>query len=392
MFGDDKSLLLPIVFDIANLVRSTAKKYIAFDYKLADFGDFSKTKISYERRNFDLNSAELGDEVKDAGVGTLPAASQIKQEMDLGSLEDFMSDEVLDPKEINEELENLKIERPENKQLKHDNAEIELEIEVQNDDTDDDNVDLTDPLNINHELQKDVPTLTLLKLNKTQVQEMLKKDFETTTKPLTAKALKRTRRSSRNSREFVHKLVRSVPLSVNEEDIQRGQVGRTLKLNTTAFASPKETTIRVVSSTTLSPPTTEYITTEAPFIVTPETSLDENYEPYQLVEDMAFASLNGSEVFLQEDDNKDNDLISEAKSEPDDEILPTPEELIAGPRYRIVGNKLAHMRSKIVPGKRKRVQMRSHTKQSTGGNGVPAPRKCERFTASMCIKTEDYPM
>lgn len=386
MFGDDRSLILPIVFDIANLVRNTAKKYIEFDYNLADFGDFSKTKISYERRNLDLTSAELAAEVNDAGVSAYPATVQFKQEMDLDGLEEFMSDEVLDPKEINEELENLKLEKPEERKLKPDSAEIEMELEVNDD-------DITDPLNINHELQKDVPTLTLLKLNKTQVEEMLNNNFETSSnstsslKPTSTKTFKRARRSARNSREFVHKLVRSVPLSVNEEDLQRGQVGRTLKLNTTAFASPKETT------TTAPPATVSETTEEQPFIVTPEKPIEENnYEPYQLVEDMAFASLNASEIALNENDNKESDLTSEAKTEPDDEILPTPEELIAGPRYRIVGNKLAPMRSKFMPAKRKRVQVRTHTKPNAVGNGVPAPRKCERFTASMCLKTEDYPM
>ncbi|XP_037819156.1 neurotrophin 1 isoform X2 [Lucilia sericata] len=391
MFGDDKSLILPIVYDIANLVRNSAKKYIQFDYNLADFGDFSKTKISYERRNLELTPEEMAAEENNEGIGTLPATAQMTQVMGLDGLEDFMSEEVLDPKEINEELEQLKSSNNDTKS-DLDNVNFDEELEEEDD-------DITDPLDINHQLQKDVPTLTLLKLNKTQEMEMLtdvnstteKPKEETTTTSTTPKIpLRRIRRSLRKSKEFVHKLVRSVPLAVNEEDLQRGLAGRTLRLNTTAFASPKETSARPKTPAAASSTSTT-TTTHAPIIVTPETVQEETYEPYQLVEDMAFASLNGSEIFLDDSESQDNDLISEGKSDdPDEEILPTPEELIAGPRYRIAGNKL--MRSKISSAKRKRIQVRARPKQGAVGNGVPAPKKCERFTASMCIKTDDYPI
>ncbi|XP_065360316.1 neurotrophin 1 [Calliphora vicina] len=399
MFGDDKSLILPIVFDIANLVRNSAKKYIEFDYNLADFGDFSKTKISYERRNLELSPEELAAEENNEGIGTLPATAQMTQGVQLDGLEDFMSEEILDPKEINEELEELKeLSSKNDTNTNLDNVSFNMESEEVDDDD-----DVTDPLDINRQLQKDVPTFTLLKLNKTQDMEIstTEKPTEKTstastiTKTTPKIPLRRIRRSLRKPKEFVHKLVRSVPLTLSEEDLQRGNAGRTLKLNTTAFASPKETTIRAnTPSSSTYPSTSTTITTRAPIIVTPESvqQEEEHFEPYQLVEDMAFASLNGSEIFLDADDNKNNDLITEAKSEPDDEVLPTPEELIAGPRYRLSGNKLMTMRSKVVPANRKRIQVRAKPKKGSAGNGVPAPKKCERFTASMCIKTDDYPI
>lgn len=389
MFGDDKSLILPIVYDIANLVRNSAKKYIEFDYNLADFGDFSKTKISYERRNLDLTPEEEATEDKDEDVGTLPATAQMTQELDLDGLEEFMSDEVLDPKEINEELETLKTE-PE-KKPKNDLSNIDMDEELEEID---DEGNITDPLNINHELQKDVPTLTLLKLNQTLDSEDKSNETISITTPKIP--LKRVRRSLRKPKEFVHKLVRSVPFSLAEENVERSNSARNLELNTTAFASPKESKIRARSPITSTSTSTSTSTTQAPPItVTPESETQKPpqvYEPYQLIEDIAFASLNGSEVFLDDSDIPASELESEAKSEPE-EILPTPEELIAGPRYRVSGNKLIPMRPKVVSAKRKRVQVRARPKQGTEvGNGVPAPKKCERFTASMCLKTDDYPM
>ncbi|KAM7357695.1 neurotrophin 1 isoform 1-T1 [Cochliomyia hominivorax] len=393
MFGDDKSLILPIVYDIANLVRNSAKKYIEFDYNLADFGDFSKTKISYERRNLELSPEEAeAEENNEEGIGTLPATAQMTQGMDLDGLEDFMSDEILDPKEINEELEILKTESlnktESNKKLDLDNVDMELEIEAV-----DDGKELTDPLNINQELQKDVPTLTLLKLNKTSEPENAEPTGTNSTTPKVS--LKRIRRSARQPEEFVHKLVRSVPLS--EEEKQRLNGARSLKLNTTAFASPKESNLRTRSTINTSSISTTINTTTTqppPIIVTTESEPQETYEPYQLIEDLAIASLNGSEVLHDDIDTSESELVSEAKMEPDEEILPTPEELIATPRYRVSGNKLIPMRSKVIKAKRKRVQVRARPKTGAvdNGNGVPPPKKCERFTASMCLKTDDYPM
>lgn len=384
MFGDDKSLILPIVFDIANLVRNSAKKYIEFDYNLADFGDFSKAKIAFQRRNLELSPEELAKERDNEGIGTLPVAAQVAQNFDLDGLEDFMSQEVLDPKEINEELDILKVEKKNSSNF--DDISFEMEVEGAEEDH-----SITDPLDINLQLQKDVPTLTLLRLNKNQTKELLADSPVFDENFSSEKPLKRLRRASRNSREFVHKLVRSVPLSVSEEDLQRSSLGRTLKLNTTAFASPKEISDRAAVKPTTSTTTTSQ---KPPIIITPETlAAEDSYEPYQLVEDLTFASLNGSEILLDDSDNNENDLISEGKSEPDDEILPTPEELISGPRYRVSSNKVSSVRNKVSRNKRKRVQVRARPKKGAPhGNGVMPPKKCERFTASMCIKTDDYPM
>ncbi|XP_073844059.1 neurotrophin 1 [Musca autumnalis] len=392
MFGDDKSLILPVVYDIANLVKNSAKKYIEFDYSIQDLANFGKSKTTSDRRKLDLNSKELLEEENNEGIGTLPYTADMSKEAEEqeeeDDMEDFMEDmpeEFLDPMEINKELQivengkknntlqTVEPEKPEEKETSVENANDEDEEA----DADAADVIVDDPLKINHELQKDVPTLELLKGNIPTLNEA-KDTKQKATSTTTPAPLRRTRRATENG-AFVHKLVRSVPVSVNEADLQRGLAGRTLKLNTTAFATPKETTLSPPSATTTTNSDKEQETKE-------EREEDAPLESYQLVEDLAFASLNGSEILLTDDEPQQRD-DSPNLAEPQDELLPTPEELIAGPRYRVSGNKL--MRPAIAKGKRVPANVRVRPKQ---GSGVTAPKKCERFTASMCIRTEDYPM
>ncbi|XP_061390431.1 neurotrophin 1-like [Musca vetustissima] len=384
MFGDDKSLILPVVYDIANLVKNSAKKYIEFDYSIQDLANFGKSKSSADRRKLDLTSKELAEEENNEGIGTLPYTADASSKEEEDDMEDFMDDmpeQFLDPMEINKELLVVKEEKNNNdtatKIEKIDAAETtKIEEEkpaIDNVEIIAEDVVVDDPLKINHELQKDVPTLELIKGN---IPTLTDENVETpTTSTTTPAPLRRTRRATENE-AFVHKLVRSVPASINEADLQRGLGGRTLKLNTTAFATPKETTLAPL--TTIPPQKDE----EEETAVAEDSSL----ETYQQVEDLAFASLNGSEILLNEDEPEERDNTPN-NGEPQDELLPTPEELIAGPRYRLSANKL--MRPAMAKGKRVPAKVRTRTQQ---GSGVPPPKKCERFTASMCIRTEDYPM
>ncbi|XP_075161563.1 neurotrophin 1 isoform X2 [Haematobia irritans] len=374
MFGDDKSLILPVVYDIANLIKNSAKKYIEFDYTLQDLANFAKPKAEADRRKLELSSVELSDDDNTVGVATLPyTANESKED----EMDDFMDageeeEEYLDPMEINKELQKAITGKP---QLTTEHIPImvaDKKKKITETKETSQEVIVDDPIKINMELQKDVPTLELLK-GSVPIPSSEKLIISKTTPT----PLRRTRRATEN-RELIHKLVRSVPLSVNEADLQRGLAGRTLKLNTTAFASPKESTLK---PTTTAEPTAETILPNG-----------ENLEPYQLVEDLAFASLNGSEILLSGDEeSKTEDDVTPDTDEPQGETLPTPEELIAGPRYRISANKIINMRSSGSSPKGKRVLAKTRGRP-VKGSGVLPPKKCERFTASMCIRTEDYPI
>jgi len=59
MFGNDKKLLLPIVFDIANLIKSSTRKYINLGSDLASAALFD-TRIS---RRGDARRSKSGSPV-----------------------------------------------------------------------------------------------------------------------------------------------------------------------------------------------------------------------------------------------------------------------------------------------------------------------------------------
>jgi len=169
MFGNEKKLLLPIVFDIANLIKSSTRKYINLGSDLASSALYH-TPIN--RREDDLTPEESQ---QDDQLGTIAVEVEPKkvstEEVQLESLEDFfdeMGSEVLDPQMINEALTG----------------------------------DLHD--------------------NKTK----------------TFKPENHGQRVRRSANEFVHKLTRSVPASVTEQQLLGGIAGRTIKLNTTAFQQP----------------------------------------------------------------------------------------------------------------------------------------------------------
>lgn len=306
MFGNDKKLLLPIVFDLANLVKSSTRKYINLGSDLASAALFHKP---IDRRE-DFLTAE--ESQHDDEVGTIAVSAKPKEEEDQEeqseSLEDFfdvMQSEVLDPQMINEALQ----------------------ADIRN--------------------------------NKTKSLE----------------EGKHGQRVRRSANEFVHKLTRSVPLSVTEQQLLGGSAGLTIKLNTTAFQQPSG-------------------------------SKDEEEEealassqPYVEIEDLAFAGLNGTEVPLNADERLDLQRNSGEESENRDEPLPSPEELIAGPRYRLGKRPLPGQKSGS-PIKRKRVQTvssgrpgRPKTSASAHKPVVAGPlKKCERFTSNMCIRTDDYPL
>ncbi|XP_068149108.1 neurotrophin 1 [Drosophila tropicalis] len=285
MFGDDKKLLLPIVYDLANLVKNSARKYINLGTDLA--------AAALLHRRQDKLTEEESDH--DDNVGTIDVSAMVEEDpssSSSSSLEDFfdeMQAEVLDPQIINEALQS----------------------------------DLRNKTNQSHK--------------------------------------KRVRRSSN---EFIHKLTRSVPASVNEQQLMGGLAGRTIKLNTTAFQQPTD-------PTTVAPP---------PSVQT---------ESYMEIEDLAFAGLNGTELPLNGADRRNTTINEDENLEP----LPNPEELIAGPRYRM--SKRPNQKVAI---KRKRVQYQSgrgRPKTSASShNPVVAPpyKKCERFTSHMCIRTDDYPL
>ncbi|XP_030373067.1 neurotrophin 1 [Scaptodrosophila lebanonensis] len=305
MFGDDKKLLLPIVYDLANLVKNSARKYINMG---SDFAAAAllRTPMQIQKRKHVLTVEEQAEE--DDTIGTIAVDAAAKPGEDDSSLEDFfdeMQSEVLDPQLINEALQG--------------------------------------------NVSKNSTNTTTTPMASTRKTSSMSKSHG-----------KRVRRAAKSS-EFVHKLTRSVPLSANEEDLLRGAAGRTIQLNTTAFLQPSENTRQIMPTNAT--------------------------QSYVEVEDLAFAGLNGTELELNA-----NDRTDQAQEEP----LPSPEELIAGPRYRF--NKVHGMRpSQKVPIKRKRLQPSSRGRPKPAASSyspavTAAPRKCERFTSNMCIRTDDYPL
>ncbi|XP_034122051.1 neurotrophin 1 isoform X2 [Drosophila guanche] len=301
MFGNDKKLILPIVYDLANLVKSSTRKYLNLESDLAA-ASASVTALfqdpSLQRRQDQLTVAESeqDDRVGTIDVSGKPAETSVQPEA-VSSLEDFfeeMQSDVLDPQMINEALQSA----------------------------------------------------------------------ESTQRNSSSKDYKRVRRSAN---EFVHKLTRSVPISVTEQQLQGGIAGRTVRLNTTSFQQ------------------------------SPSSSANQTYVE---IEDLAFAGLNGTEVLpLSADERLDLQRNSGEEALPE-EPLPSPEELIAGPRYRQGKRPLPGHKSQ--PVKRKRLQtgsLRGRPKTSASSHKpqvvpplVVAQRKCERFTSNMCIRTDDYPL
>ncbi|XP_050334479.1 neurotrophin 1 isoform X1 [Bactrocera neohumeralis] len=323
MFGNDKKLLLPIVYDIANLVRNSARKYLSLDL---DLPSQNNQPPDIERRMGDVSSTELLDEEHIKKMDDLSIVSE--QNKNGVSLEEFFSEtgeEMLDPKSINEELQEV--------------------------------LNTTSP-----------PIEQFSTFNSIE------------------NSPKRTKRTATTS-EFAHKLIRSDLSSIDDDDIGRRITGNIIQLNTTAFINAKDISNDSLSSKNRSN-SIEYLDIGNRTFT--EKQLQHS-KSHQEVENLAFASLKEIEVNLQ---NNNESMVNEL-----DEILPIPEELIAGPRYRISGNKKHLSRSKPTTTKRKRGQVspiRSNTEgQHNGGgsnNGVLPPQKCERFTSSMCIRTEDYPL
>ncbi|KAH8302110.1 hypothetical protein KR044_002883 [Drosophila immigrans] len=295
MFGDDKKLLLPIVFDLANLVKSSARKYIQMG---SDLAAAALRHTPLQKRKDVLTVEETQ---QDDSVGTIDVSA--KPDEDVASLEDFfdeMQAELLDPQMINEALQAS-------------------------------------------------PATPSSSNNSTE-----------------------SKRVRRSANEFVHKLPRSVPISVSEQQLLGGAAGRTIKLNTTAFQQPPNSQPTTASETMASSTLT-----------------------YEEVEDLAFAGLNGTELPLIAADER-NYQLNNGSSSSAEEPLPSPEELIAGPRYRLNSNK--RHSQKMPPIKRKRVQSpaysrgRPKTSASSHNPVVVSSKKCERFTNNMCIRTDDYPL
>ncbi|XP_053955445.1 neurotrophin 1 isoform X1 [Anastrepha ludens] len=333
MFGDNEKLLLPIVFDIANLVRCSARKYLNLDFNVP----LSKLQrhdepTAIDRRIDDLSSVELTEDDNYKNIGSLSvSAGQGNNEL---SLEDFFSEtgeEMLDPQSINDELQ----------EINRKNAALIINTKI--------------------------PTPT----NKSNINPI-------------EESVKRTKRAAATS-VLVHKLIRSVPLSVDEDSVNRGAGENTVQLNTSGFLSSKDLT-----SDSFTNSTSTMITMLPGNENKPITGSQLQSTPsYKEVEDLAFASLNGTVADLQ--------VATDLPVDSLDEPLPSPEELIAGPRYRISNSKMHPNRPKQPTTKRKRGEvsrMRSKiaTHKNNVGNGVTPPKKCERFTSSMCIRTEDYPL
>ncbi|XP_055842442.1 neurotrophin 1 [Episyrphus balteatus] len=156
-------------------------------------------------------------------------------------------------------------------------------------------------------------------------------------------------RHKRAVTQLLHKLIRIPPTNSTIEEIpsQKYQSSE-LKLNTSSFVGPSSVT---------------------------ETSLDNSENSttltYEQIEDLAFADLNGTEIELHGNSTDGN------------EQLPNPEELVGNPRYRISAkHRINYLKGDT---KRKRIPVRSHQIKLL-------QKQCERFTASMCIKADDYPL
>lgn len=259
MFGDDEKLTLPLIFDIANLVKTAADRYLHYENEMLPTAspnqEFLQTVSS--RRNLELTSTE--------------------------EIDDFLEDPYMEPKMINEAL-----------------------------------------------IPKPVAT------NSTR---------------------------SKRSTEFVHKLVRAIPLSHDSN-----------QLNTTQFLGPYESIVE--KTKTLSPT----ISTTVEYKPTKETTFPSVAEntviDYNQVEDLALADLNGTDVVPGSPPT-----TSLPKSQ---DGLPSAEELVGGPhirgsnkiRYNVKPPRLPHSGLSIKPIRPSEAY----------------PRRCERFTASMCIQADDYPL
>ncbi|KAH8286868.1 hypothetical protein KR018_003133 [Drosophila ironensis] len=295
MFGNDKKLLLPIVFDLANLVKSSTRKYINFGSDLAAAALFGRREDQLT-----TDETEQDNEVGTISVNAEPNEKPEKQSDDLQDFFEEVQSEVLDPQMINEAL-----------------------------------------------------------------QSDLHNDTQTAAQPPN-----HGQRVRRSANEFIHKLPRSVPASVSEQQLLGGIAGRTVKLNTTAFQQPSGSA-------------------NAEQGEVPSTA-----QSYVEIEDLAFAGLNGTEVPLSADERLD--LQRNSGEEQPEEPLPSPEELIAGPRYRL-GKRPPGQKS-VPPIKRKRVQgVSSRGRPKTAASShkpvvTSGHKKCERFTSSMCIRTDDYPL
>lgn len=323
MFRNDEKLLLPIVYDIANLVRNSARKYLDLDL---DLPRQNNQQRDIERRMEDVSTIELldGEHVKKTG-----GLSIVSEQNNNGvSLEDFFSetgDEMLDPQSINEELQEV--------------------------------------LNLTSPTVEQISTFNPIE-----------------------NSSKRTKRTATAS-EFVHKLIRSNLPSLDDDNIGFQVTGNIIKLNTTGFANAKDVSGDPLISRNRSN-IIEYLSNRNGTVTENQV---QHSQLHQEVEDLALASLKGIEVSLETSNESTVNGLAE--------LLPNPEELVAGPRYRITNNKKHPSRSKQRTTKRKRGQV-SHirsnfeTQHNGGGssNGVLPPLKCERFTSSMCIRTEDYPL
>ncbi|KAL5293181.1 NT1 family protein [Megaselia abdita] len=259
MFGDDEKLTLPIIFDIANLVKTAADKYLRYEHEMLPTAAPKQEPLQTisSRRNIDLTSTE--------------------------EVDDFLEDPYMEPKLINEAL---------------------------------------------------IP------------------------KPVVANSSR-----SKRSTEFVHKLVRAIPL--NHE---------TNQLNTTQFLGPYD--YNPETPKTIAPT----ISTTVEYRPTKQTTFPSDAEntvlDYNQVEDLALADLNGTDS-----DQRPMPTASPSNGKDD---LPAAEELVGGP----------HIRG---PNK-----IRYNTKPPRGpppglsiGPIRPSevyPKRCERFTASMCIRADDYPL
>ncbi|XP_067647095.1 neurotrophin 1 isoform X2 [Eurosta solidaginis] len=320
MFGDDKKLLIPIIYDIANLVWNSAQKYVYHDMNTHSKNQYQQKTVINRRLDI-LSLAELSEEGTDKIIGNLSISSD-KGNNEL-SLENFFSEtaeKILDPQSINEELQEGVGKSAESK------------------------------LNIIITLPKTQNELSITKRNKRAVVEP----------------------------EFVHKLIRSIPLSNNPEENETKNI---VKLNTSGFLSSKDlTTDSITKSANIS------LNKFSSYESTPHThNQTKPDESYQDIENTAFASFN--ETQQQESTKSVNEV--KAPGEP----LPMPEELNAGPRYRITKNKMHSRRPNLSAAKRKRIQTpRARTKITANGNSIAPSKKCERFTSSMCIRTDDYPL
>lgn len=459
MFGDDEKLLLPIVYDIANLVQNSTRKNFKkhYDRKTNNNHNYNyknNNNVNEERyenrelqhksllrRDFLLSSDEYFND-GELNQAQFPSnlASFAFNTSSLEELEDFFdtSDKkelFLDPQDINYELEKLKIYPRNTKEKKtlHKTLSTASKVTINDDDgllnkssMDDssfNNDDMIQPLNINYELYTNMEEAAA-RTGSLVPQKYHQRRY------LQKRRRKRRSISEVGAPELVHKLIRSKATpDANEMADEfhnaavfgRNSFGRNLQLNTSLFASakdqrPKENNNKLtVKSNKLN-----------------ENKINDNsqhFDPYEIVEQFVLNSLNDElnnipqiqQNNLQNNNNHNNnnnntleliktiniidDLNTEASENfkfsngtesEEEEPLPLPEGLVARPgRHRI--SKPNFVRLKLSASKQKRAPLpapsRNKIKKLPNTNGViPPPPSCERFTASMCIRTEDYPM